>query len=292
MNGASRRRWTMGGAVGLALLATVSFGATPASAASITTVKDFAAKSLFDTTASKSATASCPSGQRVLGGGAAITGVNVNAVITELQPIHAASGDGFKASGADPSTAPAGWRVTAYAFCSAVPASLGVEIVSHVNPPTSAGTDQARTQCPGGKFLVGAGGRIDNGQGHVDLGLTTGGSGTFVFSSAAFAKKGRDGFDGSYTVTGYSVCAQGAFGDIQQVKSTTATTAPSQTADTACPSGFHVTGLAGNTSAPGTHLGNLTPRQANGLTVGRFIAQSSVPPTGSWQMESTVFCGQ
>ena len=87
------------------------------------------------------------------------------------------------------------------------------------------------------------------------------------------------------------MCAQGAFGDVQQVKATTATTAPSQTADTVCPSGFHVTGLAGNTSAPGTHLQGLTPNQGNGPTSGRFTAQASVPPTGSWQMESTVFCG-
>jgi hypothetical protein len=294
IRGNSRRRGTLAGAVGLALLATVALGAAPAAAASIPpgSVTAVPGQSEVNTKASKSASSICPAGQRVLGGGALTVG-GVHAVITELQPIHTASGDSFKVSAAaDQFGIPGAWGFQTYAFCASVPASLGVEIVSHTNPPTSAGTDQAPAQCPGGKFLIGAGGKIDNGNGQVDLGIFTGGSGPFVFSSAAFAKEDLDGFAGKYTVTGYSVCAQGAFGDIQQFKSTTAATTPSQKTDTACPSGLRLTGFAGGTSTPGTHLQGLTPNQTNAPSFGTFVAQSSVPPTESWQMESTVFCAK
>ena len=83
-----------------------------------------------------------------------------------------------------------------------------MEIVPHTNAPTSAGTDQAWTQCPAGKSLIGAGGKIDNGSGQVDLGTFTNSSGPFLFGSAAFAKEDADGFAGTYTVTGYSICAR------------------------------------------------------------------------------------
>jgi hypothetical protein len=287
------RKWAPAVALGLAVLATPVLGAAPAAATSIPpgAVRVFPASYSPDHLAAKSLSAPCPAGQRVLGGGALTVG-GVHAVITELQPIHTAAGDSFKVSvAADQFGIPVAWGFQVFPFCAVVPASLGVEIVSHTNPPTSGGTDQAQALCPGGKFVIGAGGKIDNGNGQVDLGIFTSSSGPFVFSTAAFAKEDSDGFAGNYTVTGYSVCAHAnVFGDIQQVKIDTDTSAASQTNTVACPSGMGLTGLAGGTLGPGTHLQDISPLRTTAPNIGHFGAQSSVGPIGRWTMESTVFC--
>jgi hypothetical protein len=100
-------------------------------------------------------------------------------------------------------------RGLVFAFCASVPNALGVEIIRHTNAPTSSGTDQAPTQCPAGKSLIGAGGKIANGNGQVDLGIFTNSSGPFPFGSAAFAN---------------------VFGDFQQFKTQFNTTAASNAA--------------------------------------------------------------
>jgi hypothetical protein len=295
MHSRSTKKWGAAVAMGFAVLATQTLGAAPASATSIPpgSVQVIAVQSPFDNLAAKSFSANCPAGQRVLGGGAFTVG-GVHAVITELQPIHTAGGDSFKVSAAaDQFGIAVAWSFQVFAFCASVPAALAVEIVPHTNPPTSGGTDQAGTQCPAGKALIGAGGKIDNGNGQVDLGLFTNSSGPFVSGSAAFAKEDLDGFAGNYTVTGYSVCARpNLFGDFQQFKTDVSTSAPSQAATVACPSGLRLTGLAGGTDTPGTHLQRLSPRTTNAPNLANFGAQSSAPPSGPWGMEATVFCAR
>jgi hypothetical protein len=286
----------MGAALGLAGLATQALGAAPAEAASIPpgSVQVVAKSSPVNNLASKLPfRANCPPGQRVLGGGAFTVG-GVHAVITELQPIHTTGGDSFEVdAAADQFGIPVAWNFQVFAFCASVPDALGVEIIQHTNAPTSGGTDQAGTQCPAGKQLIGAGGKIANGNGQVDLGITTNSSGPFAFGSAAFAKEDADGFAGSYTVTGYSVCARGnAFGDFQQFKTQFSTTAASQTETVACPSGLRLTGLAGATELPGTHLQEIAPHTTNGPILADFSAQSSIPPGEPWTMETTVFCAK
>ena len=286
----------MGAALGIAGLATQVLGAAPAGAASIPpgTVHVVEKQSPFNNLASKSFSANCPAGQRVLGGGAFTVG-GIHAVITELQPIHTTGGDSFKVSAAaDQFGIPGVWSFQVFAFCAAVPDALGVQIVPHTNAPTSGGTDQAPTQCPAGKFLIGAGGKIANGNGQVDLGIFTNSSGPFASGSAAFAKEDADGFAGSYTVTGYSVCAQpNLFGDFQQVKRDFNATAASPTPPpVACPSGLRLTGLAGGTTTPGTHLQEIAPHTTTAPNLADFGAQSSIPPTGPWPMETTVFCAK
>jgi hypothetical protein len=296
LKGRSTKKWAPAVALGLTVIATGALGVAPASATTIPpgSVQVALGQSAIDRQASKSAGANCPSDQRVLGGGAFTVG-GIHAVITELQPIHTAGGDSFKVTAAaDQFGIPAAWGFQVFAFCASVPAALGVEIIPHTNAPTSAGTDQAPTQCTAGKTLVGAGGKIENGNGQVDLGTFTNGSGSFAFGSAAFAKEDADGFAGNYTVTGYSVCARGnLIGDFQQFKTTTIpVSGPSQATPVACPSGLRLTGLAGGTVAPGTHLQRLSPRTTNAPGLADFGAQSSAPPNGPWTMETTVFCAK
>jgi len=296
LNIRSMRKWATAVALGLTVLATQALGAQPAAAASIPagSVQVVTKSSPVNTLATKEPfRANCPSGQRVLGGGAFTIG-GVHAVITEMQPIHTTSGDSFEVSAAEDQfgVLPA-WNFQVFAFCASVPAALGVDIVSQTNAPTSGATDQTSAPCPAGKQLIGAGGKIANGNGQVDLGIATNSSGFHASSSAAIAKEDADGFAGNYTVTGYSVCARSnVFGDFQQVKTQFSTTATSQKRPLSCPSGLRLTGLAGNTDAPGTHLQEIAPRTTNAPSIADFGAQSSVPPGGPWTMETTIFCAK
>jgi hypothetical protein len=291
MLGRSMRKWALVMALGVGALAVEALGAAPAMAASgLGPVHAVIKQSPSDHRAAKTFSASCNPGERVLGGGALTVG-GVHAVITEMRPIHTPTVDSFEVSAAaDQFGISVAWSFQVFAFCATAPAPLDVEIVSHTNPPTSGGTDQAGVDCPGGKYLIGAGGKIDNGNGQVDLGMFTGSSGPFVFRSAAFAKEDADGYSGNYTVTGYSVCARGTFGDFQQVKTQVSTSMPSQTSSVACPSGMRLTGVAGGTVLPGTHLQDITSLLANSPVRAHFGAQASVLPSEPWSMEMTVFC--
>ncbi|MGW3425863.1 hypothetical protein [Streptomyces phaeochromogenes] len=296
LNIRSMRKWAPAVALGLTVLATQALGASPAAAASIPagSVQVVTKPSPVNTLATKEPfRANCPAGQRVLGGGALTVG-GVHAVITEMQPIHTANGDSFEVTAAaDQFGVAVAWNFQVFAFCASVPAALGVEIVSKTNAPTSGGTDQAAAPCPAGKQLIGAGGKIANGNGQVDLGIFTNSSGSFATTSAAFAKEDADGFAGNYTVTGYSVCARPTvFGDFQQVKTQFSTTAASQKRPLSCPSGLRLTGLAGGIAAPGTHFQEIAPRTTNAPNIADFGAQSSIPPSGPWTMETTIFCAK
>jgi len=284
---------------GLAVvLAVLSVGTVPAEAATLPvgTVKAVVEQAPFDTRPVKTFSAHCPAGQRVLGGGALTVG-GIHAVITEMQPIHPATGvDTFEVTvAADQFGIVGAWSFQAYAFCAVVPAGLQLEIVSHPNPPTSNFSDQAVAQCPPGKRLIGTGGKIDNGQGQVDLGTVPSGSGPGASRSAAISTEDADGFAGLYTVTGYSVCAvPSQITDIEMVrKFFVAPAGQSSLRQTvSCPAGMALTGLAGFAGS-GEHLQFIRPDAANApASSATFAAQAVALPTFPVQMDVTVFCAR
>jgi hypothetical protein len=290
------KKWVSAVAMGVAVLATQVLGATSASATTIPpgSVQVVVAQIPFDTQPAKSFSANCPVGKRVLGGGAFTVG-GIHAVITEMQPIHTANLDSFRVSAAADQFGLAGaWSFQVFAFCASVPGALGLEIVTHPNLPTSAPSDRATAQCPAGKLLIGAGGKIDNGNGQVDLSLFTDLNGDTATATQAFAKEDVDGFAGNYTLTSYSVCAvQFVTGDIQQLKTGVATlTASSLSSTVGCPPGLRLTGLAGGTTEPGTHMQRLSPSSTMGPNLANFGSQSSVPPTRGFSMQTTLFCAR
>lgn len=293
----TRRTWAAVG-VGLAALAVQVAGIAPAEAVTLPsgTVNAVVEQSPFDARPVKTFSAHCPAGQRVLGGGALTVG-GIHAVITEMQPVHPVTGvDTFQVTAAADQFGIAGvWSFQVYAFCGVVPASVRLEIVPHTNPPTSAFSDQASTRCPAGKQLMGTGGKIDNGQGQVDLGTVTNSQGIVASGSAAIATEDADGFAGSYTVTGYSVCgAPNQVFDFQQAR--TFSVAPAgQTSlrqTDFCPSGMTLTGLAGFAGF-GTHLQFIRPDRAGGPAFSAtFVTQKTGPGNSGLELDSTVFCAR
>jgi hypothetical protein len=296
----SRRIWTAVLGAGLTVLAAQAFGAAPAAASTLPvgTVKAFTTQTPFDANPVKTFSASCPAGQRVLGGGALTVG-GIHAVITEMQPVHPTTGvDRFQVTAAADQFGIAGvWSFQVYAFCAVVPASAQLEIVSHKNLPTSQFEDQANTRCSPGKTLVGTGGKIDNGQGQVDLGMVPNSSGIVASGSAAIATEDADGFAGQYTVTGYSVCArENQFLDFQMVRtSSVAPQGQSSLRQTVfCPSGMAVTGLAGLAEQIGSHLQTIRPDRANSPAFSASFGIQAVPPSPTFQLQldATVFCAR
>jgi len=282
-----RKIWAAALATSLAVLGAQAVGASPATAATLPpgSVKQFNTQSPFTTEAVKSFSASCLAGQRVLGGGAFTVG-GVHAVITEMQPIHPATGvDSFKVTAAaDQFGIPFAWSFQVFVFCATVPSSMQLEIVNHTDPPTSAILHDTPVRCPAGKIVVGTGGKIDNGGGQVDLG--TGPNG--LTGMGALAKEDADGFAGNYTVTAYAVCATSSIiADVSRVLASIADAEPSQKVVLGCPTGMELTGLAAETSLPGTHLQQIRPTQANLATFG---TQSSTPQNQVSNLTYAVYC--
>lgn len=274
-------------AMGLAVLGVQAISAAPAAAATLPpgSVKRVNTLSPFDVRTAKSFSADCAPGQRVLGGGAFTVG-GIHAVITEMQPVHPATGvDSFEVSAAADQFGIAGpWGIQVFAFCATVPSTMELEIVSHTDLPTSNTVHDASLRCPSGKILVGGGGKIDNGGGQVDLGTGLAG----VTTIGAFAKEDADGYAGFYTDTVYGVCASSSIiNDYSVVRTSNGSTAPNLTETLACPTGMELTGITAETDLPGTHLQQIRPTQAN-LAI--FGTQSSVPPRGTWGLDYAVFC--
>ncbi|KUL39509.1 hypothetical protein [Actinoplanes awajinensis] len=284
---------------GLALSGLATVGATPAAAATLPfgTVRAVVSQSTPDAQPKKSFSTFCNPGERVTGGGAFTVG-GVHAVITEMQPIqNLTARDSFRVTAeADQFGIAGNWSFQVFAFCATPPASAAIEIVKHVNPARTGGTDQAFAPCPAGKLLIGTGGKIDNAGGQMDLGMFPNSSGTLATGSAAFAKPDADGYSGAYTVTGYSVCAKpnSLLDDFKQQRvsflSPAGTTSQKQV-PAACPSGSALSGLAGATVLPGTHLQQIRPNSAGRpANLATFGAQATIVPSEAWQMDTTMFC--
>jgi hypothetical protein len=132
----------------------------------------------------KSATAHCPAGNRVFGGGAEIINGGGGVTLATMLPFHGANGDGYSVAATErPGAYLENWSVKAYAICG--PAIPGMEIV------ISATTDPSKVtsaNCPGGKVVVGTGAAVGSTRqgavlGEVSPGFFTS-SGYFVYVTA------------------------------------------------------------------------------------------------------------
>jgi hypothetical protein len=72
-----------------------------------------------DSTNSKSTTATCPSGKRVLGGGARVTG-NAAASVTISESFPDSSLDRWNATARESDPTDAGWQLTVFALCATI----------------------------------------------------------------------------------------------------------------------------------------------------------------------------
>ena len=219
--------------------------------------------SLFDSN-NKTFSAACPAGNRVLGGGGFISGTS-HAVLTELQPITTAGGDRFQVSAAEDQLGEAGtWAILAYAFCATAPA--GLEIVNSTSVSASDPFASQSAQCPAGKRLIGAGGKINFGSGQVGL-LTHPEGSVGPIRTTAAGLEDLDGFSGNWNVTSYAVCViAGSVLDLRVVQNAAAGDGSTfKQATATCPSGMIATGGGGWVDLP-AHVEFIKPNTGTNPT--------------------------
>jgi hypothetical protein len=248
------RRWLVAAAIAaVAVSVPVGLQVAGQGTASASTVPNATVVSttpVFDSNAVKTADAQCPAGKRVIGGGARVNGAQ-HVVITQQQPISTGAGDTFRASASEDQFGFAGnWALQAFAICSN-PLS-GLAIVSTAGTAGSGSFQGVSATCPAGKRALGTGGRIDGGQGQVQLGTIAEGS-LGSNRSTATGTEDPDGFNGTWNVTAFTVCVtSNTITDFQVVQNQSASNNTARKIiNVSCPSGKHVTGAAAFTSTPG-----------------------------------------
>jgi hypothetical protein len=289
MTGKRWFRWGATAATALVVagvpLAIQVFGQGSASASTVPSAQVTSALTAFDSTPAKTVVAQCPAGKRVIGGGGRVNGAQ-HVVITRQEPVHATAGDSFAVDAREDEVGFGGsWAVQAFAICSAPVA--GLQVVSATSAFSSNAFTGQSVNCPSGKFALGGGGKITNGNGQVDLSTLAEG-GSVSSRTTAAGTEDLNGFAGNYSVTAFAVCATGAFADFQVVKVTSAQDSTDRKILTAeCTNGKRVTGGAAFSSIPGV-IESVSP-DANRLRVG-VIARENTFTTGTWGVTAVAFC--
>jgi hypothetical protein len=290
-----RRRVTMAAAMAAALLAALAGAAigsaTPALASTVPVATVVGPNSPFDSTAEKTTIAQCPAGQRVLGGGVRVNLGDDHIIVTREEPVHAldTGQDSFVVSAVEDGVGtPNAWALQAYAVCS--PPVPGMVLVSKIGPTDSQGFQGVSASCPANTFVLGAGGRILDGQGRVGLVTQVNGSATFPngVNAGGFEEFGTTsptgpvpGFKGNWSVIAFAVCAPKVLStDVEVVRADAVPSAtnPKIIAAT-CRDGKRVTGGTG--WADVTAVVNSANIDANRLRVQGIIRQHEQLP-GNW----------
>lgn len=245
------KRWTMLLTAGAVLAAAVVAGqvTSPAPAAAVSGLQVVRGISIIDSAATKSATAYCPAGKRVIGGGGGLvwdaSSHTRQVVLTRMEPVHPAIGqDYFIVTGHETTVATSiDWWLDAYAVC-ADPLS-GLHIVEHRSAATPSGLKQVESVCDTGEKVLGVGAAIDNSAGQVGLHVMRASIiGTFSY---AIASEDADGYGGYWSLAAFVVCADPVDGyQIVQERSVEEDSENEKVAVATCPAGKKVHGGGGS----------------------------------------------
>ena len=206
--------------VAAALVAGLLVGAQPASAVP-TLHKVSGPSSPIDSQSPKTARATCPAGERVLGGGGSVL-QNTNVpfeglTLTKLKPVHVDDRDHprpgledyYEVTGSEVGNGnDVNWFVTAYALCANPNYVPGLHIISETTLPSSQPRQATATdQCPSGQRVIGSGAEIQNPRGRVALQVArASGPGDIARAQAHEDVKFPEHLL-PWSVTAYAVCA-------------------------------------------------------------------------------------
>ena len=150
----------------------------------------------------KSIVATCPSGKRLLGNGAEITGA-AGQVLLDGQLPNAKLNSVTANAVEDETGTAANWSITAYAICANI--VTGLQRVAVTGGVDSASNRIATAPCPTGKSAIGMGGTI-NGQGVLDALFPD----PSLSNASISAFEDATGNPGNWSVTAYAICAASA----------------------------------------------------------------------------------
>jgi hypothetical protein len=282
------------GAVSLVQAATSS----PASAAPSKVVS---AGSASDSIARKTATAYCPAGTRVFGGGGDITQGANSVALTGLRPTSFVLGssrvESFTATAEETTAYGSNWAVYAYAICGAALPNLSIQ----TRTVTSTTSDhlQAGADCPAGTAPLGVGAEIGNGAGQVALHSTYGNYtvGPYGIPSGwATAKAYEDetGYSGTWTLASYAVCASPPPGLVYLFADSPSNSSDKGYTAMECPSGTYAYGVGAylgyNTGQ--VHFDRLVPHGASWTGVDSDTREDANGFAAPWYTSVEAICAK
>jgi hypothetical protein len=284
MKGIIRRNLT---AVAGALMLLGAVHASSASA-SVPGLQKVRAISTIDSSSSKTATAYCPAGKRVVGGGGGLVWDlqhhTRDVVLTGLLPVHPLSGPDSYAVTAheDQGGTTDTWWAEAYAICADPIAGMHTAVAGGTFGSASVQSPQAH--CNPGEKVLGTGGWIQDTGGQVGIQVARAStSGEFSYFQG---HEDADGYVGSWGLLAYAVCAPAPAGyEIAQTGSPTALSEAEKVADTYCAPGKKTLGGGGAIAfnAPGnvflTHIILAGAGLSNEVLA---VADENVPTAANW----------
>ena len=242
----SKFRWIVIAFAGLLAAGGLNvIAAAPATA--IPGLNNVAAATVFDSSVFKAVTATCPAGQRVIGGGARLSLATGEVSITRMSPTAAA--DGYEAwAYEDFDGFAGGWAMQVIAICA--PPPPGYTVVTAIGPSGSPVTASVTATCPAGLQVLGTGGWVFPGRGVSVL--------TAIMPNAAVAPTAvitagaeTPGYTGSWNVQSWAICAAPVAGHTVVVTTSVANSASPKTQTSFCPTGRPVHGVGFQTAGSG-----------------------------------------
>ena len=270
-----------------ATLATVLASAAPALALPGLERRD--GSSAIDSLPEKTATAYCPEGKRVVGGGGMIVWgfgqpQEREIVLKEMMPSHPLTGtDRYIVSAAETETGTAvDWGVEAYAMCADPPPGIRLEM----EPGTysSSTTKLVTPECDPGEKVLGTGGWVNAPGGQAALQVMRSSmTGDFAYVQA---HEDPTGYGGGWSVFGWAICADEPAGyEIIQGRSAEEDSEGIKSALAQCDSDkqVHAGGGAVSFAAPGNAvLRDIIP---DSYGIGRQVdadAMETTPTSADW----------
>jgi hypothetical protein len=284
------------GAIGIGLAAVQALLASQAEA--VPGLQRSTKTSVSDSSTSKTVTARCPAGKRVLGGGGTVTGGRGQVVLERLEPVQTATDDRFVVGAReDGSGYSRNWRLTAYALCANPLPAYGI-LPSTSGSPSSNSPQSTISFCIG-QPEVGFGGRINGGAGQVHLTNLVGDSNGDVDFTSITALEDANGFSGAWTVTAYAVCASpNPPANLTRASATTPASSVNKSATVSCPAGTLVHSAGGQVLTPAGSgaadrrliIDNVAIDSALGSVTVRAVEEET-GTAANWSVRALALCG-
>ena len=244
-----------------------------------------------DTRLGRTHSAHCPSGRRVLGGGAYVGNGAGEVHVDILRPVTTPTGDSFLANASvanrpDGTSWRGSWFLVVYAICGAAPP--GLQYISATSTSGFATTRSATVSCPSGKRVIGAGGQISPAFGTVILDEVAPSTGLTSVRVAAYGGAAPSSLP--WRVEAFAVCANPISG-----LTLASALSPSDSLDKSvtvfCPTGTRIHGLGHDLNGAVGRAGATAVFPSQPLTSATLYASEYLPGfRESWHSRVYAIC--
>jgi hypothetical protein len=263
---------------------------TPASAAGLN-LQHVSATSAASSEARKSVTVYCPPGRKVIGTGGQLKGrADSVAAIEGITPLADLSGVTLTGVEIGAGT-PFNWSVEAFAICVDMVTSpvQSLQLVSARSPSNSSDAKSVMVNCPSGKRVVGAGGRVNGVTGKTLLDEITP---LDTFVNVVGLETGG-GTSADWSVEAFAICANPtSLPGLEIVKGDGEISSKSaRSLIMTCPSGKRLLSPSGQLNAPSGEVALHQILPSSDLSGMRLIAfEIDGGTTASWSLTARVIC--